>query len=64
MLAASAVGWFASPEAAAEAMTAAPARHVDPIDELVPGYRARKAIYRDLYHATRDIHERLANASA
>ncbi len=64
MLAASAVGWFASPEAAAEAMTAAPTRHVDPVKELVPGYRARKAIYRDLYHATRDIHARLANASA
>ncbi|RJT39936.1 xylulose kinase [Mesorhizobium waimense] len=64
MLAASAIGWFASPEAAAEAMTAAPTRHVDPVDELVPGYRARKAIYSDLYHATRDIHARLADASA
>ncbi|CCV12241.1 FGGY family carbohydrate kinase [Mesorhizobium sp. STM 4661] len=59
MLAASAVGWFASPEAAAEAMTAAPTRHVDPVGDLVPFYRTRKEIYRDLYHATRDIHARL-----
>lgn len=64
MLAAYAIGWFASPEAAAEAMTAAPTRHVDPVDDLVPFYRARKAIYRDLYQATRDIHTRLANAPA
>lgn len=64
MLAACAIGWFASPEAAAEAMTAAPTRHVDPVDDLVPFYRARKAIYRDLYQATRDIHERLGNAPA
>ncbi|TIO08773.1 FGGY family carbohydrate kinase [Mesorhizobium sp.] len=59
MLAASAIGWFASPETAAEAMTARPTRHVDPVDGLVSGYRARKAIYRDLYQATRDIHARL-----
>ncbi|UVK38364.1 xylulose kinase [Mesorhizobium sp. AR10] len=59
MLAASAVGWFASSAAAAEAMTAPPTRHVDPVDGLVPFYRARKAIYRDLYQATRDIHTRL-----
>ncbi|MGX5846345.1 xylulokinase [Mesorhizobium sp. PL10] len=62
MLAASAIGWFASPEAAARAMTAPPARRVDPVAELVPAYRARKAIYRDLYYATRDIHARLASA--
>jgi xylulokinase len=59
MLAATAAGWFASPETAAEAMTAPPTRHVDPVDGLVCGYRARKAIYRDLYQATRDIHARL-----
>ncbi|RWQ31060.1 MAG: xylulose kinase, partial [Mesorhizobium sp.] len=59
MLAASAVGWFASPETAAEAMTAPPTRHVDPVEGLVSGYRARKAIYRDLYQATRDTHARL-----
>ncbi|PTE09631.1 xylulokinase [Mesorhizobium helmanticense] len=59
MLAASAIGWFASPESAAEAMTAAPTRHVDPVGELVPFYRTRKEIYRDLYHATREIHARL-----
>ncbi|TGQ34251.1 FGGY family carbohydrate kinase [Mesorhizobium sp. M00.F.Ca.ET.216.01.1.1] len=59
MLAASAVGWFASPEAAAEAMTAEPAKRVDPVDGLVSRYRVRKAIYRDLYQATRDIHARL-----
>lgn len=59
MLAASAAGWFASPEAAAEAMTAPPTSHVDPVDGLVSGYRARKEIYRDLYQATRDIHVRL-----
>ena len=40
-------------------MAAAPARRVDPEMALVPAYRARKAIYRDLYHATRDIHVRL-----
>ncbi|TIL77018.1 MAG: xylulose kinase, partial [Mesorhizobium sp.] len=62
MLAASAVGWFASPEDAAMAMAAPPARRVDPVDALVPAYRARKAIYRDLYHATRDIHARLGAA--
>lgn len=59
MLAASAIGWFASPEDAAKAMAAAPARRVDPDTALVPAYRARRAIYRDLYHATRDIHARL-----
>lgn len=59
MLAASAIGWFASPEDAAKAMAAAPARRVDPDMALVPAYRARRAIYRDLYHATRDIHARL-----
>ncbi|RWK56694.1 FGGY family carbohydrate kinase [Mesorhizobium sp.] len=59
MLAASAIGWFASPDMAAEAMAAPPTRHVDPVDGLVPAYRARKAIYRDLYQATRDIHVRL-----
>ncbi|TIP93177.1 MAG: xylulose kinase [Mesorhizobium sp.] len=59
MLAASAVGWFASPDMAAEAMAAPPTRHVDLVDGLVPAYRARKAIYRDLYQATRDIHARL-----
>ncbi|MER8881212.1 FGGY family carbohydrate kinase [Mesorhizobium sp. M0816] len=59
MLAAAAVGWFASPEAAAEVMAAAPTRHVDPVDGLVAAYRSRKEIYRDLYQATRDIHTRL-----
>ncbi|MER9675132.1 FGGY family carbohydrate kinase [Mesorhizobium sp. M0208] len=59
MLAAAAIGWFASPEAAAEVMAAAPTRHVDPVDGLVAVYRDRKAIYRDLYRATRDIHTRL-----
>jgi xylulokinase len=59
MLAASAMGWFASPETAAEAMTAPPTRQVDPVGELVACYRVRKAIYRDLYQATRDIHARL-----
>ncbi|MDG4855764.1 MULTISPECIES: FGGY family carbohydrate kinase [unclassified Mesorhizobium] len=59
MLAASAIGWFASPEEAAKAMAARPARQVDPVEALVPTYRARKEVYRDLYHATRDIHTRL-----
>ncbi|TJV27398.1 MAG: hypothetical protein E5Y18_17955, partial [Mesorhizobium sp.] len=59
MLAASAIGWFASPETAAEAMAAPPTRHVDPVGGLVSGYRARKAIYRDLYQATRETHVRL-----
>ncbi|WP_292102260.1 FGGY-family carbohydrate kinase [Mesorhizobium sp.] len=62
MLAASAIGWFGSPEDAAKAMAAPPARQVDPVEALVPVYRARKAIYRDLYHATRDIHARLGAA--
>ncbi|MER8485746.1 FGGY-family carbohydrate kinase, partial [Mesorhizobium sp. M1322] len=61
MLAASAIGWFASPETAAEAMAAPPTRHVEPVDGLVSGYRARRAIYRDLYRATRDIHVRLGD---
>ncbi|TRC91995.1 xylulose kinase [Mesorhizobium sp. WSM4303] len=59
MLAASAIGWFASPEEAAKAMAAEPARRVDPDTALMSAYRTRKAIYRDLYHATRDIHVRL-----
>ncbi|OBQ87708.1 FGGY family carbohydrate kinase [Mesorhizobium sp. WSM3873] len=59
MLAASAIGWFASPEEAAKAMAAQPTRQVDPVEALVPIYRARKEVYRDLYHATRDIHTRL-----
>ncbi|UCI07016.1 xylulokinase [Mesorhizobium sp. B1-1-8] len=61
MLAATAIGWFASPEDAAKAMAGPPARRVDPVEALIPTYRARKAIYRDLYHATRDIHARLAS---
>ncbi|TIX55521.1 MAG: xylulose kinase, partial [Mesorhizobium sp.] len=52
-------GWFPSPETAAEAMAARPTRHVEPVEGLISGYRARKAIYRDLYRATRDIHARL-----
>ncbi|RUW54395.1 xylulose kinase, partial [Mesorhizobium sp. M1A.F.Ca.ET.072.01.1.1] len=59
MLAASAIGWFASPEETAKAMAARPARQVDPVEALIPTYRARKEVYRDLYHATRDIHTRL-----
>ena len=63
MLAASAIGWFASPEDAAKVMAAQPARRVDPIEELVPFYRSRKEIYRDVYHATRDIHMRLRSGA-
>lgn len=59
MLAAAAAGWFPSAEAASRAMTTAPTDHVEPDDALVGAYRSRKAIYRDLYHATRDVHARL-----
>lgn len=60
MLAAAAAGWYPSIAEASRAMTAAPAREVPPDGALVEPYRARKAIYRDLYHATSDIHRRLA----
>lgn len=61
MLAATAAGWYPSAEAASAAMAAAPSRVIEPVAELVPAYRARKDIYRDLYQATRGIHARLAD---
>jgi xylulokinase len=60
MLAATAAGWFADPEEASAAMAAPATRVVEPIPSLASAYRARKQIYRDLYHATRDVHARLA----
>jgi xylulokinase len=59
MLAAYAAGWFPSVEEASRAMTAPPDNRVDPVAELSANYAVRKEIYRDLYHATRDIHARL-----
>jgi xylulokinase len=64
MLAAAAVGWHPSVEAASQAMAAAPTRSVDPVPALLESYRARKEIYRDLYPATRDIHARLGALDA
>lgn len=63
MLAATAAGWYPSVETASAAMTAAPTRVVKPLPALTPFYSARKAVYRDLYHATKDIHARLAAGS-
>jgi xylulokinase len=60
MLAAAAVGWYASAAAASRAMTAPPVNSVEPAEAQIGFYRARKEIYRDLYHATRDVHARLA----
>lgn len=60
MLAAKAVGWHGSIEEAAAAMATPPTRQVDPDPRLVEAYRARLAIYSDLYRATSDIHARLA----
>jgi xylulokinase len=59
MLAAYAAGWFPSVAEASRAMTAQPDNRVDPVAELSANYAVRKEIYRDLYHATRDIHARL-----
>jgi len=59
MLAAYATGWFPSIVDASRAMAAQSIDRVDPAAELAAGYAARKQIYRDLYHATRDIHARL-----
>ena len=36
------------------------ARRADPVDALVADYRQRLPIYRDMYGATRDIHQKLA----
>jgi xylulokinase len=60
MLAAAAVGWYPDREAASLAMAEKPVRTVEPVAELVETYRQRKAIYRDVYGATKDIHTRLA----
>ena len=60
MLAAAAVGWHADSAAASLAMAAPPTRQVLPDPALVAAYRKRQAIYADLYHATRDVHARLA----
>lgn len=59
MLAASAIGWFSSPEAASQAMTLKPTRLVEPVADLVDLYRVRRDIYRGVFPATRDIHARL-----
>ena len=64
MLAAAAVGWYPSAAAASRAMTAAPENAVEPAQTQIDFYRARKEIYRDLYHATRDVHARLAAFNA
>ena len=59
MLAAAAVGWYPSRKRPARRWLRR--RHaVDPGLAQIDCYRARKAIYRDLYEATRDIHARLA----
>ena len=63
MLAATAAGWYPSAGAASAAMAAAPDRIVEPANDLVPIYRERKEIYRDLYQATRGIQTRLAALS-
>jgi xylulokinase len=60
MLAASAVGWYSDRADASRAMAEKPVRRVDPASNLIETYRARKAIYKDLYGATRDLHRRLA----
>ncbi len=59
MLAASAIGWFPSAVATAEAMTLKPSRLIEPDAGLVDFYRMQKDIYRDVFPATRDIHKRL-----
>jgi len=59
MLASTAAGWFASPEEACKSMAAPPSRSVDPDPALASFYRERKAIYRDVYDATKGIHARL-----
>lgn len=59
MLAAAAIGWFPSAEAASRAMTPRPTKHVEPVAGLVGFYRRHKNIYRDVFPATRDIHARL-----
>jgi xylulokinase len=64
MLAASALGWYPSPQEACRSMAAPPTRRVDPVEVLVADYRMRKPIYRDLYEATRDIHRRLDQLNA
>jgi xylulokinase len=60
MLAASAVGWCPDRADASRAMAERPVRRIDPVSGLVETYRDRKAIYKDLYGATRDVHRRLA----
>jgi xylulokinase len=60
MLAAAAIGWYASVEEASKAMTAPAAARIEPDAALAAKYRPRKEVYRALYLATKDVHARLS----
>jgi xylulokinase len=64
MCAAAGAQWFASPEAAAEAMSGGITRTAEPSPEASPRYRELLAIYRELYPQLREIFSRLAAFSA
>ncbi len=59
ILAAIGAGWFGSAGDAAAAMVPQPERVIEPDPALVEVYRPNVAVYRDIYHATRDIQARL-----
>jgi xylulokinase len=60
MLAAHAVDWFSSIDEACQVMAPVAARRADPVEALVADYRERLPIYREMYGATRTIHQKLA----
>ncbi|MDQ0474464.1 xylulokinase [Labrys wisconsinensis] len=59
VLAAAALGWHGSIEAAAAAMVAPPTRIVEPDPALTAAYAPRIAIYRDVFAATSGVAQRL-----
>jgi xylulokinase len=64
MLAARAVEWFSSIDEACQAMAPVATHRADPVDALVADYRQRLPIYREMYGATRDVHQKLAKLAA
>jgi len=60
MIAATGAGWFDSITAAAQAM-AGTTTPVTPDPSKQPTYQALLEIYRDLYHATRDLNHRMVS---
>lgn len=63
MLAAAAIGWHPSIEAAMQTMAQRPERAIEPDPELVSAYAPRVEVYRDIFGATQPVFARLAALS-